>query len=92
LEILQQYLSAECHNRDPKLFKGEGPAPIESEVLEAIGWSPSHTGGEARNWEDEQWEISEVKDDLKQTMYKGGKEWDKWCKRFQKDPEKALKK
>jgi hypothetical protein len=92
LEVLRRYLAAECHKRDPKLFKPEGLAPTESEVLEAIGWSPSQIGGETRNWEDEQWEVSEVKDDLRLTMGKGGKEWDKWCKAFQKDPEKALKK
>src|ERR1700761_5802186 len=71
LEVLRQYLVAECHKRDPKLFKAEGPAPTESEVLEAIGWSPAQIGGETRNWEDEQWEITEVKDDLRQTMRKG---------------------
>jgi hypothetical protein len=92
LEVLRRYLAAECHKRDPKLFKSEGQAPTESEVLEALGWSPSQTGGETRNWEDEQWEVQEVKEDLKLTMGKGGKEWDKWCKAFQKDPEKALKK
>jgi hypothetical protein len=92
LEVLRRYLASICHQRDPKLFKSEGQAPTESEVLEALGWSPSQTGGETRNWEDEQWEVQEVKDDLRLTMGKGGKEWDKWCKAFQKDPEKALKK
>jgi hypothetical protein len=92
LEMLRKYLAAECHRRDPKLFASEGPPPIESDVLEAIGWSPSQTGGETRNWEDEQWEVAEVKDDLKNTMGKGAREWDKWCKAFEKDPEKALKK
>ncbi|TID23430.1 hypothetical protein E2P81_ATG03001 [Venturia nashicola] len=92
LEVLRRYLAAECHRRDPKIFKLEGTGPTEAEVLEALGWSPSQTGGETRNWEDEQWEIQEVKEDLKLTMGKGGKEWDKWCKAFAKDPEKALKK
>jgi len=92
LDMLGRYLSAECHKRDPSLFKMDGPSPTESEVLEAIGWSPSQIDGETRNWEDEQWEITEVKDDLKQTMHKGSREWDKWCKLFAKDPEKALKK
>jgi hypothetical protein len=92
LDVLRQYLAAECHKRDPKLFPAEGPSPTESQVLEAIGWSPSQNGGETRNWEDEQWEVNEVKDDLRQTMGKGGKEWEKWCKAYEKDPEKALKK
>lgn len=48
-------------------------------------------GGKERNWEDEQWEISEVKDDLKQVFRKGAREWEKWLKAFQKDPEKAMK-
>lgn len=62
--------------RDAKLFPHVS-GPSESEVLEAIGWTPSEKGGEERNWEDEQWEITEVKDDLKSVMSKGGKEWDK---------------
>jgi hypothetical protein len=91
LDILQSYLQVECHKKDPKLFKSAGPAPTETQVLEAIGWSPSQTG-ETKNWEDEQWEVAEVKEDLKATMHKGAKEWDKWCKNFEKNPEKALKK
>lgn len=67
-----------------------GDCPTESEVLEAIGWAPSQTGGE-KNWEDEQWETSEVKEDLRNVMGKGAREWDKWVKAFEKSPEKALK-
>lgn len=93
LEILRTYLAAECRHRDPKLFAHAGmTAPTETQVLEAIGWAPSQTGGETRNWEDEQWEVQETKDDMKRTMGKGAGEWDKWCKAFAKDPEKALKK
>ncbi|KAE9974801.1 hypothetical protein EG328_003587 [Venturia inaequalis] len=96
LEILRRYLAAECHKRDPKLFKhaGEGTAPTESQVLEALGWTPSGntTVGEKRNMEDEQWEIRQAKEDLQVTMEKGATEWMKWCKTFQKKPEKALKK
>jgi len=92
LEVLRRYLVAECHKRNPKLFASEGPAPIESHILETIGWTPSQSEAETRNWEDEQWEIAEVKDDLRTTMQKGAKEWEKWCKDFEKNPEKALKK
>lgn len=94
LEVLRRYLAAECHRRDPKLFSSQGTGPTEGEVLEALGWSPSQTSsdGETRNWEDERWELQEVKEDLKLTMGKGAREWDKWCKAFAKDPEKALKK
>lgn len=91
LEILSSYLGAACHEKDPKLFPSAGVAPTETNVLEAIGWTPSQTG-ETKNWEDEQWEINEVKEDLKATMGKGAKEWNSWIKKFQKDPEKALKK
>ena len=92
LDVLQRFLAAECHTRDPWTFASFGVAPTESEVLEAIGWSPSQTGGETRNWEDEQWEVQEVKTDLRGTMKKGAKEWAKWCQVYEKNPEKALKK
>lgn len=91
LELLDHYLAAKCHEREKTLFPSAGVPPTESDVLEAIGWSPSQAGGE-KNWEDEQWEISEVKDDLKSVMAKGAREWDKWVKAFEKDPEKAMKK
>ncbi|KAI4147507.1 MAG: hypothetical protein LQ340_005520, partial [Diploschistes diacapsis] len=91
MEILKAYLAAKCSERDPKLFRTVegGMRPTESEVLEAIGWSP---GAETKNWEDEQWEIEEVKEDLKVTLGKGAKAWDKWCKGYEKNPGKALKK
>ncbi|KAI9714300.1 MAG: hypothetical protein M1820_000261 [Bogoriella megaspora] len=89
LDVLARYLAEKCHERDPKLFHSVGVPPTETDVLEAIGWSPSHTGG---NWEDEQWEITEVKDDVRSTMKKGAREFDKWAKAFEKNPEKALKK
>ncbi|KAK0662644.1 hypothetical protein DIS24_g1806 [Lasiodiplodia hormozganensis] len=93
LDVLRRYLAARCHERDPKLFASAGgPSPTETEVLEAIGWAPSQTQGEKRNWEDEQWEVAEVKDDFRQVVAKAAREWDKWCKAFAKDPEKALKK
>ncbi|RYD65685.1 MAG: DUF3684 domain-containing protein, partial [Verrucomicrobiaceae bacterium] len=76
LEILQRYLNKVCHDSDPKLFISTGIAPTETEVLEAIGWSPSSTGGVTRNWEDEQWETSEVKDDLESIMSKAAKTGD----------------
>lgn len=94
LDILQRYLAAKCHDRDSLAFPpvGDGFVPTETEVLEAIGWTPSSGGGEEKNWEDEQWEITEVKDDLRNVMQKGAKEWDKWCKLYEKEPEKAMKK
>ncbi|KAG7004565.1 hypothetical protein G7Y79_00024g055150 [Physcia stellaris] len=91
IEVLYRYLCSKCTARDSQLFPSRGTATTESEVLESIGWAPSQTGGE-KNWEDEQWETNEVKDDLKNVMSKGAREWDKWCKKFAEDPEKALKK
>lgn len=92
LEVLARYLAEKCHQRDSHVFPSAGPPPGELEVLDALGWSPTQKGGEERNWEDEQWETTEVKEDLKSVMTKGAKEWDKWVKVFEKDPEKALKK
>lgn len=91
LDILERYLLAKCHERDPLRFPWGAIGPTDTDVLDAIGWNPSQAGGETRNWEDEQWEISEVKDDLKSVMGKGAKEWNKWCKEFERDPSKAMK-
>ena len=92
LDVLQRYLAAKCFEKDPSVFpRIGGPSPTETEVLNAIGWAPSQTGQNNKNWEDEQWETEEVKDDMKLTLGKAAREWDKWCKAFAKDPEKALK-
>lgn len=92
LEVLNRYLMARCRDHDHRHFPSVEIAPTESEVLAAIGWAPSQTGGESRNWEDEQWETEEVKEDMRNTLGKASKEWDKWCEAFAKDPEKAMKK
>ena len=93
VQTLARYLAARCHDRDPRMFPPAGGSPTETEVLEAIGWAPSQTlGGERKNYHDLQWEISELKDDFRQVMQKGAREWDKWCKAFEKNPKKALKK
>lgn len=92
VEVLRRYLNADCHKTDAKLFPDYLTGPTESDVLEAIGWNPHQSGGESKNWEDEQWEQQEVKEDMKLVMHKGAKEWRKWCKAFEKDPEKAMKK
>jgi hypothetical protein len=99
IEVLKRYLEAECHKADHKLFPTYQSSPTESDVLEAIGWTPSDRRrsnadpeNEDRNWEDEQWEMAEVKDDLKSVFTKAAKEWRKWCLLLEKDPEKAMKK
>ena len=91
-QVLGHYLTAECHDQDRKMFKESSIKPTETQILEAINWSPSQTGGATTNWEDEKWETSEVKDDIRNTMRKAAKEWNKWCKAYEKDPEKAIKK
>lgn len=92
IELLTRYLEAECHKVDQDVFPGFHTAPTESQVLEAIGWAPEHTGGETKNWEDEEWERSEVKEDVKNTFKKAAKEWKKWALLLEKNPEKALSK
>ncbi|CAD6583415.1 MAG: hypothetical protein ASARMPREDX12_001270 [Alectoria sarmentosa] len=92
LEVLNRYLMSRCRDYDHRHFPSTEVAPTESEVLAAIGWAPSQSGGTEKNWEDEQWETEEVKEDMRNTLEKASKEWDKWCKAFAKDPEKAMKK
>ena len=91
LEILRNYLNAECNKTDSKLFPAYKTPPTESDVLEAIGWTPHQSGAEVE-FVDEQWELTEVKDDLKLVMHKGAKEWKSYCKDFEKDPEKNINK
>ncbi len=90
-EVMHDYLTVKCVERDGSLFRREKTMPSETEVLEAIGWTPSHER-EDKNWEDEQWERDQVVDDLRQVMKKAARGWDKWCKGFVKNPEKAMKK
>ncbi len=92
LEVLNRYLMSRCRDYDHRRFPSVEVAPTESEVLAAIGWAPSQTGGTEKNWEDEQWETEEVKEDMRNTLGKASKEWDQWCKAFAKDPNKALNK
>ena len=93
LDVLDKYLAAKCQERDRFMFPRMGSPPTETEVLNAIGWAPSQSGGnDGKNWEDEQWETQEVKDDVRNTLSKAAKEWEKWCKAFAKNPEEALKK
>ena len=91
VEVMRDYLVGKCVERDGSMFSRQRTMPAEGEVLEAIGWTPSKER-EERNWEDEQWEREQVVDDLRQVMRKAAKGWDKWCRGFEKNPEKALKK
>ncbi|TEA15797.1 hypothetical protein C8034_v001926 [Colletotrichum sidae] len=91
IDVLSMYLQAECHRVDSRLFPRYTTAPTEIDCLEAIGWSPARTGGQ-KNWEDEAWEVNDVKDDLRVVMHKAAKEWRKWCTRYEKNPEKSMTK
>lgn len=90
--VLGRYLAGECCERDGRLFPQAEVKPTEEDVLQAVGWCPSQTRGENEDWEDVQWGIREVKEDIRDTMRKGAREWVRWCKGFEKDPEKALNK
>ncbi|KAJ9626670.1 hypothetical protein H2204_010059 [Knufia peltigerae] len=111
IEVLRRYLDSECHKVDSKLFPEYRTGPTESDVLEAIGWTPAGRNRhravspgaadgekatemdmEEKNWEDEQWELEEVKIDLRNTFRKAAREWRKWCLLLEKNPEKAMKK
>ncbi|KAF2834276.1 hypothetical protein M501DRAFT_984509 [Patellaria atrata CBS 101060] len=91
LGVLESYLADICHKRDGKLFLSAGVPPTDGQVLDAIGWKAMRSG-ETRNWENEQWEWMEVKEDLRSVMGKGAREWGRWCREFEKDPSKAIKK
>ncbi|KAF6834546.1 secreted protein [Colletotrichum plurivorum] len=91
IDVLSRYLQAECHRVDSRLFPRYTSAPTEIDCLEAIGWSPARTGGQ-KNWEDEAWEVNDVKEDLRVVMHKAAKEWRKWCNRYEKNPEKSMNK
>lgn len=106
VQILTQYLAAACHKADPTLFPVYVSPPGETQCLEAIGWSHSDQDGDdagsgtgmalglaakTMSWDDEQFEITQVKDDIKDTFRKGAKEWAKWTKLWTKKPGKAAK-
>jgi hypothetical protein len=74
----------------PRSFPGPHTNTMNSDCLEAIGWAPHQTGSEKQNWEDEAWELQEVKDDLRLVMHKAAKEWRKYVVAFEKNPEKNI--
>lgn len=73
------------HNADRLTlgFTPSAPPPTETEIVEAIGCLPSKTGW-AKNWENEAWGVSEVKEDLKSMMAKGARRWAEWCHALRK--------
>ncbi|KUJ06945.1 uncharacterized protein LY89DRAFT_372825 [Mollisia scopiformis] len=99
MEVLSKYLAECCHKKNPRMFDSAGVPPTEIEVMRAIGWTPvvrGRTGGERQEgetgWADEEWQSVVFEDDFKATMERGAGSWSKWCEKFEKKPEKMLKK
>lgn len=107
LEIMRRYLDLACLKKDFHMFPNieEATGDIgEGTVLNAIGWKPVRRQGKdlevefkdhvekVTSDEDEAYQFSEARDDLKRYVRKGAAEWVTWCKAFAKDPEAAVKK
>lgn len=89
-DLLAAYLRDKCVAADRARYDAEGRVPSSYEVLDSIGWEAAGKYDE-HNWEDEKWERRQVEADLATTMGKAASAWKKWCDRYEKDPEKALK-
>ncbi|PQE24872.1 secreted protein [Rutstroemia sp. NJR-2017a BVV2] len=79
MKVLERYLAELCHKHDPARFASAGMPPTDGEVLRG------------RGWDDMRWQEREVRDDLEGVMKKGAKSWGKWCRQFEKKPEKTVK-
>ncbi|KLT42043.1 hypothetical protein CC85DRAFT_98276, partial [Cutaneotrichosporon oleaginosum] len=88
-DLLQAYLQQRCAEADPR-FPSVKMAPSSYDVLDSIGWEAAGKY-DAHNWEDERWERRQVETDLATTMGKAAGAWRKWCDRYEKNPEKAMK-
>lgn len=98
LEVLRQYIAEACHKKNPSMFDSVGVPPTETEVAKAIGWKPvvrGKTGGKREEgetgWADEEWQRIVFADDLKDVAVKAARSWEHWGKKFEKKPDKALK-
>ena len=99
MDVLRRYLAEACHKKDPRMFDSAGVPPTELEVMKAIGWNPVVRGkyGDMRaegetGWTDEEWQQVMFKEDFRATIEKGAGSWKKWCQKFEKNPDRALKK
>ncbi|KAI9050949.1 hypothetical protein LZ554_005060 [Drepanopeziza brunnea f. sp. 'monogermtubi'] len=99
VDVLRRSLADACHRADPQMFESAGVPPTETEVIKAIGWVPvrrGKTGGEREEgetgWADEEWQRAAFGKDYRASMDRGAESWVKWCKKFEKNPEKMLKK
>jgi hypothetical protein len=89
-DLLEAYLKQRCAEADPNRFEPVKMAPGSYDVLDSIGWEAAGKY-DAHNWEDERWERRQVEVDLATTMGKAAGAWKKWCDRYEKNPEKALR-
>ncbi|KAI6715259.1 hypothetical protein JHW43_002236 [Diplocarpon mali] len=99
LDMLRRYLADACHKKNPQMFPSAGVPPTDTEVRNAIGWKPvvrGSTGGARAEgetgWDDEEWQKTAFAADFKATMERGAISWGHWCTKFEKKPEKMLKK
>lgn len=99
VDVLRRYVAEACHKKNPAMFDSVGVPPTETEVANAIGWKPivrGKTGGKKEEvetrWADEEWQrVVFVADDLKAVAEKASRSWEHWGKKFEKQPDKALK-
>lgn len=90
LTLLTQYVEAACHQRNPEAFPDVGGPQSEAEVLRSIGWAPEER--EVENKEDDlAWQVRKTSEDLRAAATKAAKTWDKWCRKYAEDPERALR-
>ncbi|KAK0099345.1 hypothetical protein ONS95_006294 [Cadophora gregata] len=98
IEVLQRYVAEACHKKNPDMFDSAGVPPTETDVAKAIGWRPVVRGkaggmraeGET-GWADEEWQRVVFADDLKAVSERVAISWGHWGKKFEKKPDKALK-
>lgn len=85
--VLESYLLGKCVARNPRFDRPHWGIPTEEAVMTTIGWDAARAQDE--NWEDEAWQRDQVASDLRTTMTKAAKGWDKWVERYIKNPDKA---
>ncbi|KAK5175153.1 uncharacterized protein LTR77_000290 [Saxophila tyrrhenica] len=92
LAVFEKYLAAECFERSPYMFPDVGDAPEESEVLEAMGWSPSSQGDTEARLEDRRWENFRAMEDLYTEVWKATRAWTRWVNLCKRHPKLAVRK
>ncbi len=91
VDVLAEYLLCKCSQQSVgRLLVSPRGIPTEIDVLYSIGWQPSGQLSlgiakpavelvlQPRNFEEEAWEEKQVEHDLRETMGKAAREWEKW--------------